>query len=56
LLDVLVDGVVRLTGDVSDKGQAARFINEAVSALGKVDILFNNAGIGALQPTETPSS
>lgn len=57
LPDVLVDdGVVRLTGDVSDPAQAARLVSEAASALGKVDILVNNAGIGALQPTETLSS
>jgi NAD(P)-dependent dehydrogenase (short-subunit alcohol dehydrogenase family) len=48
-------GALRLTGDVSDATQAARLVAEAVEALGRVDILINSAGIGAVEPTETLS-
>ena len=36
---------VPLVGDVSDYRQVDRFIAEAVGALGKVDVLVNNAGV-----------
>src|SRR3954454_15942060 len=33
------------TGDVSDRADAARFFDEALQALGGLDVLVNNAGI-----------
>lgn len=36
--------VAAITGDVSVRGEAERVVNEAVSALGEVDILVANAG------------
>jgi NAD(P)-dependent dehydrogenase (short-subunit alcohol dehydrogenase family) len=47
------DGVTRLAGDVSEAAQAATMVEDAVTALGGLDILVNSAGIGALEPTET---
>ena len=37
--------VVGISGDVSDNADAKRMVEEAVEALGSVDILINNAGI-----------
>lgn len=37
--------VVGISGDVSDNRDAKRMVEEAVAALGSVDILINNAGI-----------
>ncbi|MFC3932386.1 3-oxoacyl-[acyl-carrier-protein] reductase [Streptococcus dentapri] len=37
--------VVAITGDVSDFADAKRMVDEAIVALGSVDILINNAGI-----------
>ena len=37
--------VVAISGDVSDNADAKRMVEEAVEALGSVDILINNAGI-----------
>ena len=37
--------VVGISGDVSDNADAKRMVDEAVAALGSVDILINNAGI-----------
>ena len=37
--------VVAISGDVSDNADAKRMVDEAVAALGSVDILINNAGI-----------
>ncbi len=36
-----------VTGDVTDAGQRQRLIASAVAALGGLDILINNAGVGA---------
>mgnify|MGYP001193054445 CR=1 FL=1 len=38
--------------DVSNESDIENVFNETKSAFGKVDILFNNAGIGAVKPTE----
>ncbi|HUD90713.1 SDR family oxidoreductase [Sphingobium sp.] len=48
-----VDGVVHLAGDVSDDTQAAKLVDDAVAALGGIDILVNSAGIGTLTPSES---
>lgn len=48
--------VLRLSGDVSDAAQAARLVGEAVKGLGRVDVLVNSAGIGAVEPTEALSA
>lgn len=37
--------VVAISGDVSDSTDAKRMIEEAIAALGSVDVLVNNAGI-----------
>lgn len=37
--------VVAISGDVSDHMDAKRMVDEAIEALGSVDILINNAGI-----------
>ncbi|RSJ79812.1 3-oxoacyl-[acyl-carrier-protein] reductase FabG [Streptococcus cristatus] len=37
--------VVAIAGDVSDGADAKRMIEEAIAALGSVDVLVNNAGI-----------
>ena len=36
---------VAATGDVADEGSVTRFIQEAVEAMGTIDVLHNNAGI-----------
>jgi len=38
--------------DVSDEDDVKAMIDETVSAFGRLDILFNNAGIADIQPTE----
>src|SRR5213080_2936400 len=40
-----VDADVALQVDVTDEADAAAFVDAAVSELGGVDILFNNAGL-----------
>ncbi len=37
--------VIGVSGDVSDNADAKRMVEEAIEALGSVDILINNAGI-----------
>ncbi|MGO4886714.1 SDR family NAD(P)-dependent oxidoreductase [Anaerobacillus sp. MEB173] len=37
--------------DVTNETEVQHMINEALSIFGKVDILFNNAGIGSLSPS-----
>jgi NAD(P)-dependent dehydrogenase (short-subunit alcohol dehydrogenase family) len=41
-------GVLQITGDVSDAGSAAAAIEAVGSAYGGIDVLINNAGIGAV--------
>lgn len=42
---------VPITADLSDPEQRARAAAEAVSALGHIDILINNAGVGVYAPS-----
>lgn len=37
--------VVAISGDISNQAEAKRMVDEAIAALGSVDILINNAGI-----------
>lgn len=53
LLDTLCDELGRDVAvaqlcDVSDRAQASGLIEAAIAAFGKLDILFNNAGIGGM--------
>ena len=41
------DGAVKLAADVTDDGSVVRAIAEAAAAMGGVDVVVNNAGIGA---------
>ncbi|MGV8120211.1 MAG: SDR family NAD(P)-dependent oxidoreductase [Candidatus Xenobiia bacterium LiM19] len=41
-----------MTVDVSDQEQVQRMVEEAASWHGRLDILFNNAGIGGTKPVE----
>lgn len=47
---------IAVTGDVADPETAARTVDAATGAFGKVDVLLNNAGIGTAVPAtrETP--
>jgi len=55
-----VEGVGRqcitVTGDLADPETATRTVRDAMEALGRVDILLNNAGLGTAVPAlrETP--
>ncbi|AXI08509.1 short-chain dehydrogenase [Oceanobacillus zhaokaii] len=44
--------VVFVKADVTNEEDVKNIYDTALSAFGKVDILFNNAGIGAVKPTE----
>lgn len=46
---------VGITGDVTSPSDAERAIDEAIEALGGLDILLNNAGIAVLAPAEEVS-
>lgn len=41
-----------LQADVTNEEQVKNIYTKTISAFGKLDILFNNAGIGAVKPTE----
>lgn len=41
---------VAIQADVSDASEVARLVGEAGQRLGRIDILFNNAGIARVQP------
>lgn len=45
--------VVTLAGDVGDADAAARMVAQAQAALGRVDVLINNAGLGMRLISET---
>jgi NAD(P)-dependent dehydrogenase (short-subunit alcohol dehydrogenase family) len=42
--------IVGIDGDVTKVAEAERVLERAVSAFGRVDILFSNAGIGSVTP------
>lgn len=43
---------VAVGADVADPAQVARLFDEAVAAFGRVDVLVNNAGVGAFVPLD----
>lgn len=49
------DGHAVVVGDVADPEQCRRIVDESVAALGRVDVLVNNAGIFEAHPVETVS-
>jgi NAD(P)-dependent dehydrogenase (short-subunit alcohol dehydrogenase family) len=59
VLDRVVDGAdpraVRVTADVGDDASVRHAIDEVAAALGGIDILINNAGIGAQGTVEQNS-
>jgi 3-oxoacyl-[acyl-carrier protein] reductase len=44
-----------VTGDIADPDQVAGFVSEAVSALGGIDVLVNNAGVYFEKPIASTS-
>ena len=49
------DGALAVTADVSDDGSVVRGIQQVVDTWGRVDVLVNNAGIGAQGSVEDNS-
>jgi len=57
--DLIGDGATPLRADVSNWDDMEHLVNEAVRRFGRLDILFNNAGLGLPQATtvtETPTA
>jgi 3-oxoacyl-[acyl-carrier protein] reductase len=48
--------VLGLVADLTDPGQATAMVDEAVAALGRIDVLVNNAGIAAVGETTSQAS
>ena len=46
------DAAVGIACDVRSHGDCARLIRETAAAFGRIDVLVNNAGIGAFAPVE----
>lgn len=44
---------IALTGDVASEADCDRFVHEIQAALGRIDILFNNAGINIRKPPQS---
>ena len=51
-LDVYAGNILAIPGDVTDRIQAARVVEEAVRRFGRVDILVNNAGVIQVGPAQ----
>jgi short-subunit dehydrogenase/MoaA/NifB/PqqE/SkfB family radical SAM enzyme len=50
------DNAVAITADLSHPGEAEKLAQEAVSALGHIDVLINNAGVGYFALMEEASA
>ncbi len=48
-------GLIAISADVSDDASVTRAVDEAIAALGQLDVLVNNAGVGAQGTVEENS-